>query len=108
MSEDDCLCPQIFFAVICGGYGGVDGVNGDDCCGSCGGGGDGGGGVDSGGVFGGVELTVLVVVGVLLWMSEWIAIFFLKQIDSSFWVVFWCTWCEDICDDVAQCWWQKW
>ena len=66
MSQDDCLCLQIFVAVICGGYAGVDGGNADGCCGVCGGGGGGGG--DGGGVFG-RELAVLFVIGVLLGMS---------------------------------------
>ena len=49
MSQDDCICPLTFVAVICGGYGGVGGGNGDGCCGSC----VGYGGVEGGGVFGG-------------------------------------------------------
>ena len=45
MSFNDCLCLYTFIAVICGGYAGVGGGNGD----GCGGVGDGGGGVGDGG-----------------------------------------------------------
>ena len=32
MSQDDCLCPYTLVDVICGGYGGIGGGNGDAGC----------------------------------------------------------------------------